>query len=147
LTTYLFGSDEECINEMLKYVDYIPIKELQRGSITKEGYVLISEVNTYRTDLDSWVYNDGFSEVLDPITFAGMLEAESRSKFPPVTTKKDSEGNEYDVHTSKDYMWFCWENTVSSKEYDAYMIHSVYNMARIYDIKDQNEYGVLCSQG
>lgn len=137
-----FGLNEEGFWDM----KYLPMKEISNGSLVKKGYVPIKEVQIRDQDYFAWCNNDGFSEILTPEAYAGMLIAENSSKFPPATTGKDCEGMDIQINTAKDYMYYAWEQPFNNAEYDKHLLHMM--LSTFYDYKDDSqEYGVFCIIG
>lgn len=97
----------------LGYLRYLPVSELPDGDGIKRGYFLLSDIESYLKDGDTW---DIFTDSLSPEVYA--IKAMNELKFGPPKPKKDEDGFEYTEHPASDYGYFAYMDW-HSKESDA----------------------------
>ena len=102
---------------------YLPLNELPDKSYIKKGYFLIDEVKAYEAG-EEYGSRDLFYDHLDPITYAAM--AQNECVFGKPKPKKDIDGEEYEVHSASDYMFYAYPDYYS-KEYEADVIRNCAN--------------------
>lgn len=100
-------------------VKYCPINDLPDGSFIKKGYFLISDVIRYE---ESDEHEDLFYEKLTPVAYAA--KSHNELIFGKPQPEKDIEGNEFEVHSASDYMYYAYPD-YNSKEFEAFMIKQV----------------------
>lgn len=119
-------------------VKMLEFNKLPKGEYIKSGYYLIDDVEEYHKTQDCW---DLFYERLDPLVYADKFKNEAILGLPK--PKKDCEGEEFEVYSCADYMYFCYPD-YRSKEYEVALLKLQLEVLRDLDIKD---YVVLMTEG
>ena len=123
---------------------YLLTKELPKDcNCIEEGYFLIDDVKEYLTNGgDAY---DLFYEKMSPLEYAERSHNEI--VFGPPQPEKDCEGNEYTVHSCKDFMYFRYENR-TGEAFEVKTIKEICDLLTetVYDSKDM-KYVVVCSIG
>lgn len=138
---YETGTNDDNDGKIYPYFGYLPISELPKGSFIKHGYCLLTDVNAYLSD-DS--YFDDFYDFLSPEEYAFKLENEL--KFGALKPKKDCDGYEYTEHSCSEYTYFSWAN-YNCREYETHLIRTMIDSLENYDIKTENEFVVIKTEG
>lgn len=86
---------------------YCDLKDLPEGDGTpiRKGYFLISDVEEYEND--PYMEDELFYDCLTPTVYAAKAANETRFGIPK--PQKDAEGNEFEVHSASDYMYYAYE--------------------------------------
>ena len=124
---------EEYNGNKVMRVKYLPLKELPSGSFIKTGYFLIENVNRYEKD-DDFNAEDLAWDSVDPVTYAAMMKNEI--VFGQPKPKLDIEGNELEVHSASEYMYYAYPD-YRSEEYEAHIIRQFADALEFYDKEEQ----------
>lgn len=119
----------------------LPINELGSDDFIKRGYFLTRDVQEYLKDGDSY---DRFYESLSPEVFAAKVANES--KMGPPQPKKDIEGNEIEVYSANEYMYFAYPD-YNSREYEVFKIRNALDMFRYAHATKDGKVVILMTQG
>ena len=136
------GEDLEELKEKLStdYISICPYKDLPKGDFIKTGYFLIEDVTQYLKENDTW---DLFYDKISPEVYAEKLKNEQMLGAPK--PKKDIEGNEYEVHSCADYMYFAYPDYYC-EEYEVFMIKDAVEMLEPYNY-ERDDLVIVLSQG
>lgn len=119
-------------------VSILPYNNLPTGDFIKSGYFLIEDVEQYLKDRET---EDIFYDKLTPEAYAERLKTEAI--LGPPRPKKDIEGNEYEVHSCMDYMYFAYQD-YESDEYVAFMIRWIIGILDPYNFERDDIVVVMC---
>lgn len=125
----------------LAMVGVLPVKELPSGSYIKKGYFLISDVQAYEKDHDTW---DLFYDCLTPEVYAQMVQNELT--FGPPKKEVDCEGEDITPHSARDYMYYAYPD-YSSREYEASFIRDVAYLYLDYSKVNEDNLYVIKTEG
>ena len=105
--------------KVMPKLKYLPISEMTSRSFIDTGYFLIDDVSRYEETGD---YEDLKYNRISPTVYAAM--AANEKSFGAPEKKYDIEGEELEVHSARDYMFYAYPNYFS-KEYEADVIRTV----------------------
>lgn len=126
-------------------LEYLPLKDLPRGSYLKAGYYLIDDIDTYlKSKTDDSVYFDGFYDSLSSEAY--MRKMENELKFGPPKPQQDCEGETYTPHSCADYAYFMYPE-YQSKEYEAYLLRTVADILDDYRMPEGSQIVVIKTEG
>lgn len=131
--------EKYCVNPK-----YLRFSDLPDGSYIKTGYFLIDQVRSYLEDGEPEFY-----DVLDPLTYNGMVAAELQ--FGPPTEKTDEWGNTYTPKSVREYMYFAYPD-YTCPEFRAFKLRTILNSIIDFEdqygkFKDQKEFVVIETEG
>lgn len=145
--------EEEISDELRKQFEYedwhgkkvVDIKkcnldELPTGSYIKTGYFLIEDVMEYEKEHNS---EDLFYDTVTPTVYASMVTSEHL--FGKPTPKKDVEGNEFEVHSASEYMYYAYPD-YNTEEYEAFLMRRAAEVYE-YGIPKDAHIVILLSEG
>lgn len=133
--------DGEIITYEAREVRYLPVSDLPTGSFIKSGYFLIDDVRVYEETKDvEGLFYDWYS----PSTYMGLVQAEKLAGVRNAGV--DVEGNEYEIHSAADYMYFCYPD-YNSKEYEADFLRGVADAYWGYQYDHDVEFVILETEG
>lgn len=115
------------------------LNELNSNYI-KSGYFLISDVESYEKDGDTW---DIFYDKITPQVYAAKLQHELT--FGKNQPQKDIEGNEYTEPNASDYMYYAYPD-YNCKEYEVSVLKGMIEILSGYELK-VDEYVIILSEG
>ena len=135
------GDDLKELEEKLGgYISVCSYKNLPTGDYIKTGYFLIEDVTQYLKNHDSW---DLFYDKMSPEVYAEKLKIEQT--FGPPKPKKDVEGNEYEIHSCADYMYFVYPDYYC-EEYETFLIKYAVEILQPYNF-EKDDVVIILSEG
>ena len=135
------GEDLKELEEKLQgYISICPYKDLPNGDYIKTGYFLIDDVTQYLKTHDTW---DLFYDKISPEIYAEKLKIEQTLGAP--RSKKDEEGNEYEVHSCADYMYFAYPD-YNSEEFETFLIKYAVEVLQPYNF-ERDDIVIILSEG
>lgn len=139
---YRYGGDdlEKLENELsAAIISTLPYKDLPKDNFIRSGYFLTDEVQQYLENKDDW---NLFYDWMSPEVYAEKLKVEAILGAP--TPRKDEEGNEIEVHSCRDYIYFSYP-AYHSKEYDAFLIRTAVGI--YFDSFDSDDIVIIMGEG
>ena len=126
--------DALCIDEYEGFgkISSIPLTNLRKGSFIKSGFFLIDDVIRYQQGSN---VSDLFYDYISPEVYAAKINNELI--FGKPDPKKDIEGDEVEVPSGSDYMYFAYPD-YQSAEYEASRIRDAYDIVWDFKIEDKD---------
>ena len=122
-------------------LQYLPITELESTDFIKSGYFLISDIDQYLKNKESY---DLFYESITPFAYANLVANEK--EFGPPGKKLNDYGEEYIPHSARDYAFFAYPD-YESKEYESFLLKKAADSYEYAEILKDAEIVIILTQG
>lgn len=138
-------SVEECVEDTVPYIKWLPLKELPSEDFIKRGYFLIADVEQYEKALasgESTYMMDIFYDSLSTTVYNSRLK---HAMMLGDDCIKDEDGGIIQ-HSIKDYMYYAYPD-YECKEYDSFLLRASANACELYDKEKYGEIVVIDWEG